>query len=82
MSAAALITIGNGRVQQATLTIFPAWRSVRRRAWRCTWWRAAEFPGRVGETGTACIAAALCNAVFAASGRRVRTLPVRGGLKA
>jgi isoquinoline 1-oxidoreductase beta subunit len=39
-----------------------------------------EKPGGVGETGTACAAAALCNAIYAASGKRVRTLPVSRGL--
>jgi CO/xanthine dehydrogenase Mo-binding subunit len=29
----------------------------------------------VGETATACVAAALCNAISAAIGERVRTLP-------
>src|SRR5207237_88532 len=41
-----------------------------------------ESPGGVGETGTSCIAAALCNAIYAASGKRVRTLPVSRGLHA
>ena len=40
-----------------------------------------EFPGGVGEFGTACVAAALCNAIYAATGKRVRTLPVHRGLK-
>jgi isoquinoline 1-oxidoreductase beta subunit len=39
-----------------------------------------ETPGGVGETGTACVAAALCNAIYAASGKRVRTLPVSRGV--
>jgi isoquinoline 1-oxidoreductase beta subunit len=43
---------------------------------------SSENPGGVGETGTACVAAALCNAIYAATGRRVRTLPVSRGLKA
>ena len=41
-----------------------------------------ESPGGVGETGTSCVAAALCNAIYAASGKRVRTLPVSRGLHA
>jgi len=43
---------------------------------------SGESPGGVGETGTACVAAALCNAIYAASGKRVRTLPVSRGLHA
>ncbi|HWG70380.1 MAG TPA: hypothetical protein VN692_13285, partial [Steroidobacteraceae bacterium] len=41
-----------------------------------------EKPGGVGETGTACAAAALCNAIYAASGKRVRSLPVSRALQA
>jgi isoquinoline 1-oxidoreductase subunit beta len=34
--------------------------------------------GGVGEPGTAAVGAALTNAVFAASGKRLRRLPIRG----
>jgi isoquinoline 1-oxidoreductase beta subunit len=43
---------------------------------------SAESPGGVGETGTACVAAALCNAIHAATGQRIRTLPVTRGFHA
>jgi CO/xanthine dehydrogenase Mo-binding subunit len=41
---------------------------------------SGEAPGGMGETGTACVAAALCNPIYAATGKRVRTLPVSRGL--
>ncbi|WP_408869847.1 xanthine dehydrogenase family protein molybdopterin-binding subunit [Gluconacetobacter tumulisoli] len=39
---------------------------------------STEDPGGIGETGTAAAAAALANAMAAASGRRYRTLPLMG----
>jgi CO/xanthine dehydrogenase Mo-binding subunit len=35
-----------------------------------------EAPGGIGEPGTATIAPAVVNAVFAATGRRLRKLPI------
>ena len=34
-------------------------------------------PGGVGETGIGSFAPALCNAIFAATGKRVRDLPIK-----
>jgi isoquinoline 1-oxidoreductase beta subunit len=38
-----------------------------------------EAPGGVGELGVPCVAAAVANAVFAASGHRATELPIRLG---
>jgi len=76
------ITIANGRVQQGNFNDFQPLRFADAPKVEVHLMRSSESPGGVGETGTACVSAALCNAIYAATGRRVRTLPVRRGLRA
>jgi isoquinoline 1-oxidoreductase beta subunit len=76
------ITIANGRVQQSNFNDFRILRMPETPKIEVHLVTSSESPGGVGETGTACVAAALCNAVYAATGRRVRTLPVSRGLRA
>jgi len=75
------ITIANGRVQQSNFNDFPALRMSEAPRVEAHLVASGESPGGVGETGTACVAAALCNAIYAATGKRVRTLPVSRGLR-
>ena len=76
------ITIADGRVQQGNFNDFLPLRIGEAPRVEVHLITSSENPGGVGETGTACVAAALCNAIYAATGRRVRTLPVSRGLKA
>jgi isoquinoline 1-oxidoreductase beta subunit len=38
--------------------------------------KSAEPPGGMGETGTSAIVPAIANAVFAATGKRLRKMPI------
>jgi isoquinoline 1-oxidoreductase beta subunit len=74
------ITIANGRVQQGNFDDFSSLRMSEAPRVETHLVTSGEAPGGMGETGTACVAAALCNAIYAATGKRVRTLPVSRGL--
>ena len=74
------ITFADGRVQQSNFHDFAALRMDAAPRIEVHLVSSSEDPGGVGETGTACVAAALCNAIYAASGKRVRMLPVSRGL--
>jgi isoquinoline 1-oxidoreductase beta subunit len=41
--------------------------------------KSAEPPGGMGETGTSAIVPAIGNAIFAATGKRLRRMPVDAG---
>jgi isoquinoline 1-oxidoreductase beta subunit len=76
------VIIANGRVRQSNFHDYRAMRLPEAPQVEVHLISNQEKPGGVGETGTACAAAALCNAIYAASGKRVRTLPVSRGLTA
>ncbi|HKF98174.1 MAG TPA: molybdopterin cofactor-binding domain-containing protein, partial [Steroidobacteraceae bacterium] len=60
------ITIADGRVQQSNFHDFQSLRIAEAPRVETHLISSREAPGGVGETGTACVAAALCNAIFAA----------------
>ena len=50
--------------------------STKRRRSRCISVKSSEAPGGIGEPGTSCVMPALTNAIYAATGKRIRKLPV------
>ncbi|KVO60097.1 aldehyde dehydrogenase [Burkholderia ubonensis] len=75
------ITIENGRVAQSNFTDYRMLRINETPPIDVHIVKSGEAPGGIGEPGTAALAAALANAIFAATGKRVRKLPVGNQLK-
>jgi isoquinoline 1-oxidoreductase beta subunit len=76
------ITFANGRVQQSNFNDFRSLRINEAPKIDTYLIVSEESPGGVGEAATSCAAAALCNAIFAATGTRIRTLPISRSLRA
>jgi isoquinoline 1-oxidoreductase beta subunit len=70
------ITIKDGRVEQSNFHDYPMLRIDRMPVVETHLVPSGGFWGGVGEPGVSVIAPALCNAIFAATGKRVRTLPL------
>jgi len=70
------ITIKDGRVEQTNFGDYRVLRINEAPKIAVTLVKSPEAPGGVGEPGTACVMPALVNAVFAATGKRIRKLPV------
>lgn len=71
------ITFQNGRVQQHTYRDYPVLRIDETPAIEVHAVRSAERPSGIGEQPVPPPVPAVCNALFAATGWRVRSLPVR-----
>jgi isoquinoline 1-oxidoreductase beta subunit len=72
-----LITIDKGRVQQSNFHDYEMLRLNEMPRVEVHIVPSNEPPGGVGEPGTPPIAPAVCNAIFAATGKPVRRLPIR-----
>ncbi|MER9829810.1 molybdopterin-dependent oxidoreductase [Mesorhizobium sp. M0134] len=70
------ITLRNGRVEQTNFDSYHILRMNEAPAVEVHIVHSSEAPGGMGEAGTSCIVPAVANAIFAATGRRLRTLPV------
>ena len=73
------ITLADGRVEQSNFHDYRSLRMNEAPLVEVFQIRNQEKPGGVGETGTAAAAPALGNAIFAATGRRLRRLPFGTG---
>lgn len=70
------ITIKDGRVEQTNFGDYRVLRINETPQIDVALVQSGEAPGGIGEPGTSCVMPALTNAVFAATGKRVRKLPV------
>ncbi|WP_017776020.1 xanthine dehydrogenase family protein molybdopterin-binding subunit [Paraburkholderia kururiensis] len=70
------ITIRNGRVEQTNFTDYRMMRIDQTPPIEVHIVKSAEAPGGIGEPGTAALAPAITNAIYAATGKRLRQLPV------
>ena len=70
------ITIAKGRVQQSNFNNYRMMRINEAPAIEVHLMRNGEAPGGIGEPGTSIAGPALANALFAATGVRLRSLPV------
>ena len=70
------ITIKDGRVEQANFDSYQMLRINEAPTVEVHLIDSNEAPGGIGEPGTAAIAPAVVNAIFAATGKRLRKLPI------
>jgi isoquinoline 1-oxidoreductase beta subunit len=70
------ITLDKGRIQQTNYNNYPVVRMNESPKIDIVLVQSKEKPGGIGEPATALIVPAIANAVFAATGKRVRKLPM------
>jgi isoquinoline 1-oxidoreductase beta subunit len=70
------ITIKDGRVEQTNFGDYRVLRINEVPKIDVTLVKSTEAPGGIGEPGTSCVMPALTGAVYAATGKRIRKLPI------
>jgi len=71
------ITISKGRVEQSNFNDYDMVRINEAPPVEVHIVESKDGPGGIGEPGTPPIAPAVCNAIFAATGKPIRRLPIR-----
>src|SRR5262252_4237760 len=74
------ITLKNGRVEQTNFDAYQMLRMNEAPAIEVHLVKSAEPPGGMGETGTSGVVPAIANAIFAATGKRLRKMPVEANV--
>jgi isoquinoline 1-oxidoreductase beta subunit len=69
------ITVANGAIEQSNFNDYPPIRIREMPPIEMIVLNSSEAPGGVGEESVSPVAPALANAIFAATGQRIRTLP-------
>jgi len=70
------ITVKDGRVEQSNFHNYPILRLNEAPVIEVHVVKSSDSPGGIGETGTSCVVPAVTNAIFAATGKRLRELPI------
>ena len=71
------ITFDKGRVQQTNFHNYPMLRINEMPVVEVHILDSGEAPGGLGEPGVPTVAPAVCNAIYAATGARIRSLPIK-----
>jgi CO/xanthine dehydrogenase Mo-binding subunit len=71
------ITFKDGRVEQSNFHNYQVVRMNQAPVVEVTVVDSREAPGGIGEVGTVCTGPAVVNAIFAATGKRLRSLPIK-----
>jgi isoquinoline 1-oxidoreductase subunit beta len=76
------VTFARGRVQETNFDSYRSLRMFESPVIETYTVPSEEPPSGVGEPGVPPVAPALCNAIFAATGKRIRSLPIEAALEA